>query len=54
VRAPTPPRARFLLSDELAFRDNYAPLFLKVGRFRPVFVYRRPRGGATVTLYERG
>jgi 4-amino-4-deoxy-L-arabinose transferase-like glycosyltransferase len=54
VRGPKAARARFVLTDELPFRDLYAAQFLRQGNFRQVFVYQRPRGGATLRLYERG
>jgi hypothetical protein len=53
VRGAKAARADFVLTDELPFRDLYAAQFLRQGRFREVFVYPRPRGGATVRLYER-
>ena len=53
VRGARARKATFVLADELPFRDVYAAQFIREGGFRPVFVYRRPRGGATVTLYER-
>ena len=53
VRSKIARRATFVVTDELPFRDLYAIRFLRLGGFRQVFVYQRPRGGATVRLYER-
>jgi hypothetical protein len=46
--------ARFVLTDELPFHDPGVNRILRQGRFREIGVWRRPRGGATVKLYERG
>ena len=54
LNEPMSPQARFVLTDELPFRDTIAPLFMRLGRSHAIFVYHRPRGGATVRIYERG
>jgi hypothetical protein len=47
------PRADFVLMDEIPFVDFDALRIFNQGRFRLVGSYQRPRGGATVKLYER-
>jgi 4-amino-4-deoxy-L-arabinose transferase-like glycosyltransferase len=50
------PRARgadFVLMDEIPFADFDALRIFGEGRFRLVASFRRPRGGATLKLYER-
>jgi 4-amino-4-deoxy-L-arabinose transferase-like glycosyltransferase len=51
---PLARRADFVVTDELPFHDPRIDTIMRRGHFHPILVYRRPRGGATVTLFERG
>jgi hypothetical protein len=52
-RDPRAPAARFGLIDEIPFADFESLGVVVGGHFRLIGSFRRPRGGATIKLYER-
>jgi 4-amino-4-deoxy-L-arabinose transferase-like glycosyltransferase len=52
-RSPLARRAQFSIEDEIPFFDPEAAAVAKEGKFVPIARFKRPGGGAEVTLYER-
>ena len=52
-RSPLAPHVQFSMDDEIPFHDPDSARIVRQGHFVPIWRFRRPRGGAVLTLYER-